>query len=130
MNKTITKEESLKAYYENSGKLSDIIRYLGYGSLGALIYLFEKGKPGKLFFPVLLVLLGTVILDFFQYLFSTLKWRNISLKEESASEKHKIEIPESCSDCIITFCFWGKTILIILGVLGLLVQYYGLINLQ
>lgn len=99
------------SYY--SGKLSDIVRQLGFAGI-ALVWLFRSEVAGQWYVSAPLVLVATVLvaalaLDFLQYVSGALAWGIFHRQKEKAKTKHdeEFEAPRWINWPAICF-FWAK----------------------
>lgn len=83
-------DEVKKVYQDSSGKLSDIIRYLGFAGI-ALIWMFKadvagnKVLPDDLRWPTILIVIG-LTLDMIQYLYHAIAYRLYFLVKEKSKD--------------------------------------------
>jgi len=91
-------EDCREAYYYNTGKTSDILRYIGYAGL-AIVWVFRTTKEGQTIIPHDLLwcgifLLCGLIFDIFQYLIASVIWGSYHrYKENKISEDHEFKAP-------------------------------------
>lgn len=108
-------QEWLDEFYEDSGKLSDIVRNLAFAGIG-LIWIFRNPDPinvilpRELILPINLIVLG-LIFDLIQYI-----WRSVTIyflyrKNEEDKKFNNITMPNWLRDTTWIF-FVAKIILI------------------
>ena len=119
-------EELRDAYYEASGKVSDISKQLAFAGI-AVIWVLKVGtKAGGIPFsseliPLLYVFVVALTLDYLQYLYKTIVWAVLNhyhWKKHEDNEKN-IEISDKIN-WITNVFFWSKVAAIVYGYMGLL----------
>ena len=120
-------ENYRQSYYFNSGKASDIIRYLGLAGL-ALIWMLRieiegnKTIPDELILPAILLING-LFFDLLQYFVASILWAVFCRQAElrGVQEDDTVKAPRWINWPAITF-FYGKFILVITA-LCIIVNY-------
>jgi len=110
----LKREDTRAAYYEFSGKLSDIVRQLNFAGI-AVIWVFKQDRkplptvPAELTIPALLFVLS-LALDVLQYSYQTAAWGifNRRLEVKGVSEDTVFTAPTSINR-VALICFWLKT---------------------
>ncbi|HET7234112.1 MAG TPA: hypothetical protein VFJ16_29130 [Longimicrobium sp.] len=118
----MTLKDAREAYYEHSGKASDVLRQLGVAGIG-VIWVFKaevRGAmviPSPLLFPALL-LVGGLFLDLLQYVLASAIWGAYARRQEQSGVRPDAEIaaPPGLNWPALA-CYWGKVVLILAGYL-------------
>ncbi len=117
--------DARQAYYDYSGKLSDLIEKLNYAGIGIIWILKFDNKTGISFSGCLLWALGllTTSLCFalFQYSYASCAWGLFHRKKEitETREDEIIAAPRTINWPTIFF-FWGKAVLCVIAYLILI----------
>ncbi len=110
----------LKDYHEFSGKASDISRQLAFAAL-AIIWIFKGEGTQKLIIPSLLVKSGAYIsvallLDFLQYVISSIIWKTFHAYHEKKGVSADKEIKASEWLAVPGWiCYFGKLVFVLIG---------------
>jgi len=113
-------ESYRSAYYDLSGKASDVARQLALAGI-ALIWIFKLDNAGPLAIPVPLLLpaalfVVTLALDLLQYVFGALIWGAFNRYHESKGKKDDEDVlAPSYFNWPALFCFWLKLCTVLIG---------------
>lgn len=113
-------EEVRAAYYEATGKTSEIVRNLGFAGI-ALVWIFKTGAdgnqtiPGNLLLPAILIVIG-LTLDLCQYVARSVIWGLYNRIKEGrgVTDEQQFEAP-GYINWLPLFFFWSKIICIIVA---------------
>ena len=110
-------ENTRESYYYNSGKLSDIVRQLGFVGI-ALVWILGLGEdaaatlPDDLAAPTILILVA-LVLDVLQYVVTTITWGvfNRIKERQNVGEDAEFEAPRQLNWAPLVI-FWMKVVAI------------------
>lgn len=125
-------QELLDAYYEASGKASELSRQLAFAGI-AIIWLFRVGEQsgGIQFSEALLVPLFCFVaglaLDLGQYVYKSIVWSALNRHYWKRYQDNEAEVEVSSVFNVLTnIFFWGKIGAIVIGyilLLGYIMEY-------
>jgi hypothetical protein len=85
-------KDAREAYYDHSGKLSEIVRQLSFAGI-AVVWIFRSGEgAGEISYddslvPALLFFVGAIAFDLLHYLYASLAWGYFQRREERKGVK-------------------------------------------
>lgn len=114
-------------YYEFSGKVSDLVRQLGFAGLGT-IWIFKHESAGQInvpkeLIPVAALIILALTLDFLQYVIATMIWGRFARRHEKKGKRESDELTAPpWSNMPANICFWGKVLIMVIAY-GLLLAH-------
>ncbi len=109
--------ESRQAYYDASGKASDISRQLGFAGI-AIVWLFRYDQDGQQtlvepLIPATFLIVVALALDFLQYVVTALIWSSFSRWKEKRVEEDEEFEPSKYINWPALFFFWTKIVVMV-----------------
>jgi hypothetical protein len=128
----MTLDDAREAYYQHTGRASDVLRQLGVAGIG-VIWVFKAEADGAasiphpLLLPALLLVAG-LFLDLLQYVLASAVWGSYARIQERKGTRPDATLaaPPSLNWPALV-CYWGKVLLILAAYVGIGVYVRGVL---
>ena len=128
----MTLDDAREAYYQHTGRASDVLRQLGVAGIG-VIWVFKAevngmaSIPRPLLLPALLLVAG-LFLDLLQYVLASAVWGSFArLREREGTGPGESIVAPPWLNWPALVCYWGKVLLILAAYVGIGAYVHGVL---